>query len=124
MRIYRFTLDELAPNAFIEALKLDDARRSLTFRAIEEYGKRALAALEAAGDRGRMVMNRDQTRNFLREYADCFSVSADSSRLMVADGKTKHDLIQRFRGCLPLGLLKVFCDPDVVKGMPDTYADN
>lgn len=102
---------DLAANALIEALKIDEKRDFLTFREIEAYGIEVVEVLKDKGLEAILILSRDYTERFLHDYSDFFVLTTNSDNqegLKLAAGKTKSDLIARFRGYLALDVLLAF----------------
>ena len=66
--------------------------------------------LKERGERAVLVLSREKTRAFLRNYAEYFeeSVKENGRGVKLKEGKGAGDLIQQFRGYLALNVLLAF----------------
>lgn len=122
---FRIGIADLAANALIEALKLDEGRDFLSFQEIEAYGCEVVNILKASGQEAVLILSREHTERFLHDYSDFFTLTTRANSiegLELAEGKNRSDLIQAFRGYLALDVLRAFVSKtsvDVLRGSYD-----
>ena len=110
VRVYfSIEIEDLVANAMIEVLRRS-GRRFITYREIEAYGMEVIQILKERGERAVLVLSREKTRAFLRNYAEYFeeSVKENGRGVKLKEGKGAGDLIQQFRGYLALNVLLAF----------------
>lgn len=103
---YNGDLSDLAANAFIEVLEL--GVRSLTYQLLEWYGEEARKKLKENCDNIRLFFGRYYTDEFYWRYEKFFKQSEDGKSIELNGGITKSQLIEEFRGYLPLDMLIAF----------------
>ena len=105
-------IEDLAANALIEVLSAGE-RRFLTYSEIETYGNKVVEILGEDGDHAVLILSRDNTSAMFRNYSDfCDERVKDGKRgIYLREGKNVIDLIDNFRGYLPLNVLLAFIDP-------------
>lgn len=102
-------IEDLVANALIETLKKGD-KRFLTYREIEGYGAEVVQILKENGEKAVLILSRDNTEAFFRNYSDFFEEKELRGNLGISlkDGKKVEDLIRQFRGYLSLDVLLAF----------------
>ena len=65
---YCIGIEDLASNAMIEVMKLDD-RRFLTYNKIERYGAEVVQILKENGMKAVLVLSKENTNAFFRNYS-------------------------------------------------------
>jgi len=113
---YNVRLVDLVANALI-AIKEEGMNITfLTFSKLEEYGARVVNYLKDIGKDAVLLLSRDRTEDFFDTYRDLFQESEENGERGVAlcRNVTPSELIQKFRGYLPLDLLLAFISPDSV----------
>lgn len=109
---YFIGIETLVPNAFIELYP----KKSISAKAMENYGYKIIEKLGKMGHRPLLELNRDLTSEFLREYKMYFDLIEvnNENYFILKDGITKDELIMRARKFLPVDILFAVMDPDVV----------
>lgn len=104
-------IEDLAANALIEVLRKAN-KRFLTYKEIESYGAEVVQLLKDSGEKAVLILSRDNTEAFFRNYAEFFEECELDGRLGIAlkEGKEADDLVERFRGYLSLDVLLAFMD--------------
>ena len=113
-------LEDLAANAFIEAIKRDgDINRFLTYYEIESYGHAVLIALDEAGENGWLDLGREKTAYVLDRFSDYFeeTIIRGYTGLLLKKGITVRDLERKFRGYLCLAALLALESESAVKSL-------
>ena len=103
-------IDDLAANALIEVF--DDGRRFLTYQELEEYGNAVVHILNANRADAVLLLSRNRTNDMYRDYSEFFEEIDDKGKrgVRLKKGKSRGDLIDTFRGYLPLSVLLAFVD--------------
>ena len=101
-------IEDLAANALIEVF--NGGRRFLTYREIEEYGNEVVRVLREEKEDAVLILSRDSTSNMYRDYSAFFEEAEENGErgVHLKDSKSSDDLIDAFRGYLPLPLLLAF----------------
>lgn len=104
-------IEDLAANALIEVMKKGD-KRFLTYNEIESYGAEVVQILKDSGEKAILILSRDNTEAFFRNYSEFFEEQELDGKPGIAlrEGKEKEDLIKQFRGYLALDVLLAFMD--------------
>lgn len=107
-------MEDVVANALIQIMRLsqdDEKRTFLTYESIEKYGMQVVRYLKKSGDRAVLIFSRERTNTLLENYADFFEEVADENGklgIRLRTDKSELDLIQRFRGYLPIRVLRAF----------------
>lgn len=103
-------IEDLAANALIEVF--DGGRNFLTYRKLEEYGNEVVRILTEKQEEAALILSRNSTVNMYRDYSAFFEEAEENGELGVhlKEGKDGDDLIDAFRGYLPLPFLLAFVD--------------
>lgn len=112
-------IEDLAANAFIEVLQRKPEHRFISYVALEQYGESVASILNQNAETGRqcvLLLSRDRTYAMLEYYSDFFKeIECDGVKcLYLRDEKNTDDLIDRFRGYLPLDMLLAFMNEAAV----------
>lgn len=109
-------IEDLAANALIESLQKNQ-RRFLTYKEIEAYGAVVVQLLREQNEKAVLILSRDKTNAFFHDYSDFFEEqqSADGLGIALKEEKNVDDLIEQFRGYLPLDVLMAFVNSRSVK---------
>ena len=106
---YIIGLEDLAANAFIALLKIDNTRRFISFKSLEIYGATVVNILKQQGYDASLGLSRSYTYQMLEHYGDVFDmVETEMSGLRLKDDVDIIDLIDRFYGYLPVAVLLAF----------------
>lgn len=100
---YVINIEDAVANAFI---KYDD-KRSLSLSIIEDYANDVRKELNRNNANVIINFSRNETNRMLEEYGDFFILNENT--IFLTDNINKIMLIEKFRGYLPLELLKAFC---------------
>jgi hypothetical protein len=102
-------IEDLAANALIEILKKGE-KRFLTYTEMENYGTEVVRILKENGENAVLILSRDNTNAFFRNYSDYFEEEEyeEKKGIQLKEGKTVEDLIIQFRGYLALDVLLAF----------------
>lgn len=106
MNWYYIGMDDIIANAFIESMK-QNGNRFLTYKQICEYGDKAVGLIRK--DAG-VLFDKSNTDVVLTDYADFFNEQTIDGALGIElkQEKSRSDLINQFRGYLPLDVLRAF----------------
>ncbi len=109
-------IEDLTANAMIETMKKSD-KRFLTYKEIEAYGAKVVQYLNAKGEKAVLVLSRDNTNAFLRNYSEYFVEKNVDGIMGIELKKDKgiDDLIEQFRGYLALDVLLAFVDKKTIQ---------
>jgi hypothetical protein len=106
---YIIGLADLAANAFIALLKIDNTRRFISFESLEIYGATVVNILKQQGYDASLELSRSSTYQMLDQYGDVFDIAeTEMSGLQLKDDVDIIDLIDRFSGYLPVAVLLAF----------------
>ena len=111
-------IEDLAANALIELLKINDDKRFVTYAEIEKYGNAVIQILKGKGERAVLILSRDNTNALFRNYSEFFEECANEVGVLgirLKEDKKVIDLIQQFRGYLAIDVLLAFVDKESVK---------
>ena len=116
---YYIGIEDLAANALIEALKIDDNNRFITYRDIESYGALVIELLNEKNEKAVLILSRQGTNNMLRDYSGFFvEKEVDGLKgIELREGVSKEQLVAKFRGYLPLELLLAFINSKCVQAL-------
>ena len=107
--MYILKLEDLAANAFIALLKIDNTRRFISLESLEIYGDTIVNILKQQGYDANLKLSRSDTRLMLEYYGDVFEfVDSKPAGLRLKDNVDIIDLIERFYGYLPVAVLLAF----------------
>lgn len=114
---FRIGIEDLAANALIEVLQKDKKKRFLTYGEIEEYGAKVVNILENQNKKVVLVLSRNNTEAFFKDYSDFFEEDELNSKkgISLKTGVQVEDLIRQFRGYLSFSVLLAFVDKAAVK---------
>ena len=113
---YKIFIEDIVSNAFIEKLKKENCE-FLSFDEIEDYGKKAISLMHSKGLNATLVLSRDLTSNFFEKYSEFFEekVVDGLSGVQLKDNVCVNDLINEFRGHLPIDMLVAFLNTGKIK---------
>lgn len=106
MNCYYIGMDDVIANAFIESMK-QNRNRFLTYEQIYDYGDKAVGLIRKDAE---VLFDKSNTDSVLTDYADFFSEQTIDGTLGIElkQEKSRSDLINQFRGYLPLDVLRAF----------------
>jgi hypothetical protein len=106
MNCYHIGMDDVIANAFIESIK-QNGNRFLTYKQIDDYGNKVADLIRKDSD---VFVDKSNTDIVLTDYADFFSEQTIDGALGIELKREKSisDLINQFRGYLPLDVLRAF----------------
>lgn len=106
MNCYYIGMDDVIANAFIESIK-QNGNRFLTYKQIDDYGNKVADLIRKDSD---VFVDKSNTDIVLTDYADFFSEQTIDGALGIELKREKSisDLINQFRGYLPLDVLRAF----------------
>lgn len=106
---YYIGIEDLAANGLIESLKKGN-RRFLSYEEIEEYGSKVVQILYENGEKAILILSRDKTTAFFRNYSKFFTEKEKNGVKGIAlqENVKIEDLIGKFRGYLALNVLLAF----------------
>lgn len=109
-------IEDLVANALIES-KQSNRKRFLTYQEIEEYGAQVIRILNENGEKAVLSLSRETTNAMFRNYSEFFEEREfeGAKGIELKDGKEKEDLINQFRGYLPLDVLMAFVNQKAVR---------
>ncbi len=111
-------IKDIAANGLIEMLKINKKNRFLSYKQIEDYGNTVVRSLNQSGESAVLILSREDTSEFFRNYADFFEESTNSegeTGILLKEGKGVTDLINQFRTYLALDVLLKFVDGNLVR---------
>ena len=103
-------IDELAVNALVAAQKY--GRNFVSYKLMEDYGFRVVEILHNKGVTAILLLSRDRANEMLQRKADLFEEqTVDGERgISLRNGKTIHNLIDRYMEHQSRRFLMAFCD--------------
>lgn len=116
--MFHIDIEDLVANAFIESLKINSDKRFITYEEIEKYRNKVMQILKDKGEKAVLILSRDNTNAFFRNYSEFFEECANKAGLLgirLKEDKKVIDLIQQFRGYLAIDVLLAFVDKESVK---------
>ena len=116
--MFHIDIEDLAANAFIESLKINSDKRFITYEEIKRYGDAVIQILKDKGEKAVLILSRDNTNMFFKNYSDFFEECANDAGMLgiwLKEDKKVIDLIQQFRGYLAIDVLLAFIDKESVK---------
>ena len=114
---YNVRLVDLVANALIAVKQKGMDVAFFSFSTLEKYGACVVDYLKKIGQEAVLVLSRDKTEDFFDEFADIFKAHEENGERGVALCRkvTPSELIQRFRGYLPLDMLLAFISAESVQ---------
>lgn len=108
---YFIGIEDLAANALIAVLAKKE-KRFVSYDDMERYGNKVIEVLGQRGKKAILVLSRESTFVFYRDYSDYFKeAEIDGVKgIFLKESKNVEDLIDAFRGYLALDLLLAFTD--------------
>mgnify|MGYP000319190913 FL=1 len=106
MNCYYIGMDDVIANAFIESMK-QNGNRFLTYEQIYDYGDKAVGLVRKDAN---VLFDKSNTDVVLTDYVDFFNEQTIDGALGIElkQEKSRSDLINQFRGYLPLDVLRAF----------------
>ena len=106
MNCYYIGMDDVIANAFIESMK-QNGNRFLTYEQIYDYGDKAVGLIRKDAE---VLFDKSNTDSVLTDDADFVSEQTIDGTLGIElkQEKSRSDLINQFRGYLPLDVLRAF----------------
>ena len=89
-------IKDIAANGLIEMLKINKKNRFLSYKQIEDYGNTVVRSLNQSGESAVLILSREDTSEFFRNYADFFEESTNSegeTGILLKEGKGVTELI-------------------------------
>lgn len=102
---YNIFIADLVSSAFIIALNNNE--RFLTYEEIEHFGGEVIKYLDDLDIKGNLKLSKTKTDEFLIKYSNFFEARGIQG-ISLKENVTNEDLINEFRGRLPLDLLLGF----------------
>lgn len=114
---YYLGIEDLAANALIAAMQVNQKPLFFSFETLEAYGAQVIRSLKEAGKEALLILSRDLTDAFFQEYSKFFRKTTKNGQNGVAlcEGVDAITLVRAFQGYLPLELLLAFISPDSIK---------
>ncbi|MCR5382108.1 MAG: hypothetical protein K6G44_14075 [Lentisphaeria bacterium] len=114
---YYLGIEDLAANALIAAMQVHREPLFFSFETLEKYGAQVIRYLKKAGKEALLILSRDHTDAFFKEYSAFFRKTTRNGEDGVAlcEGVEAVTLVRAFQGYLPLELLLAFISPDSTK---------
>ncbi len=114
---YYLGIEDLAANALIAAMQVNQQPLFFSFETLEAYGAQVIRYLKEAGKEALLILSRDLTDAFFQEYSEFFRKTTENGQNGVAlcEGVDALTLVRAFQGYLPLELLLAFISPDSIK---------
>lgn len=122
---YYIGIEDLAANALIEILRMAEetgksGSRFVTYKEIESYGEAVLEVLRDEEKKAVLILSRDCTDVFYRNYSDFFEEDVSGNGepgIRLKEGKNRKDLISKFRSYLALDVLFAFVNEKPVSSL-------
>mgnify|MGYP004517387311 FL=1 len=107
-------IEELVGNAFVGYLKRTE-KRELSLQKIENFGNNVIRELNRKGIKSALLLSRDKTYNFFKEYSDMFLFREEDGMIILNENISVKDLIENFSGYLSLEVLYAFRNEENIK---------
>ena len=117
---YNVRLVDLVANALIAVKQKGMDVAFFSFSTLEKYGACVVDYLKKIGQEAVLVLSRDKTEDFFDEFADIFKAHEENGEhgvILCNNNVTSSELIQRFRGYLPLDMLLAFVSTESIKAL-------
>lgn len=113
MNCYYIGMDDIIANAFIESMR-ENGNRFLTYKQINDYGDKVADLIREDSD---VFVDKSNTSSVLMDYSDFFAEQTIDGEIGVELKREKSvsNLINQFRGYLPLDVLRAFADEEITK---------
>lgn len=118
---YRLEIDELVGNLFFTLKKNLIPAKEVSFNLIEDYGDLLKNKLKDKNINVLLDLSRDNTIKFLAENRNLYTISEDNSSIIINDNTTLETLINKYHGYLPLDILLVILDGNVMSKTVEMY---
>ena len=118
--MFHIDIEDLVANAFIESLKINSDKKFITYEEIKRYGNVVMQILKDKGEKAVLILSRDNTNAFFRNYSDFFEECTNEAGMLgirLKEDKKLIDLIQQFRGYLAIDVLLAFVDKESVNAL-------
>lgn len=108
-------IDDIVGQAFIVCLK-KTGKRSLSLKKIDEYGAKVVMYLKCRGEKVRLALSREQSRNFF--YNSKYFIYNERTNIVeLKPNITEDDLIKRFCGYIDYNILVAFRNEENIKAL-------
>ena len=117
---YNVRLVDLVANALIAVKQKGMDVVFFSFSTLEKYGAYVVDFLKKKGQEAVLVLSREKTEDFFDEFADIFKAHEENGEhgvILCNNNVTSSELIQRFRGYLPLDMLLAFVSTESIKAL-------
>lgn len=114
---YYIGIESLAVGALVEIFRKGKTR-SVSFKAIEKYGNAVVKHLESNGQQALLILSRERTLGFIRDFSKYFEVDKPDSTdgaIRLKDDCAVDDLMDAFSGRISSGVLEALVDDSTVK---------
>lgn len=111
---YYIAIEDLVANAMIAEMSKNgnDQKTFFTYSELERFGAYVIKILEEKKEKAVLVLSRERTSHMLSDYADFFEEREVNGNkgIGLKDGVNCLQLIDDFRGYLPLDVLMAFIE--------------
>lgn len=117
---YNVRLVDLVANALIVVKQKKMNVVFFSFSTLEKYGAYVVNYLKKNNQEAVLVLSRDKTEDFFDEFADLFKAHEENGEhgvVLCRNDITSSELIQKFRGYLPLDLLLAFVSNESIRAL-------
>ena len=109
-------IEDLAANALIEVMSINDNTRFVSYTELENYGAEVVKFLNSKGEKAILILSRESTNDMFRNYSDIFEETLNNGTwgIELKSNITIEDLIDKFRGYLAWDVLLAFVNEQTV----------
>lgn len=110
-------IDDLAANALIELMKLNETNRRVSLQSLYNYGTVIVRLLSRPGQDAILFLTKESTNEFVDNYRDYFSIvnEAGTEYLELNKDKTIDDLRNQFRVNLTVDMAKALIEREALE---------
>ena len=109
-------IEDLVANALIELIEKNNTRK-VFFSELDKYGAIVLKELNEKGDQAILIVSKERTTEFLRDYSEYFELFTEgiNEGIMLKNEVDVSELWKKFRGCMPIKVMKAFMSENAIK---------
>lgn len=111
-------IEDLVSNAIIELVE-NSHRGEVLFSQINSYGATVVQILSEHDKKAILILSKERTNAFLHDYSEYFELFSTGKEegIRLRDKVSVDDLWAKFRGYLPIEVMKAFMNKRSVKAL-------
>lgn len=108
-------IEDLVANAIIELVEKSQ-RNEVLFSEINRYGAKVVKILSKEENQAVLILSKERTTAFLNDYSDFFELYTNGTEegVRLKESVSVDQLWEKFRGYLPINVMKAFTDAQSV----------